>query len=96
VLYAALAGLVTAFTVDVVVGALGDNMVGIAVVTGLLALAVSAAAHGLGHLWGPPGIAVAIVLMLLLGLSSSGGAMTYGLEPGFYGAISQLLPPSAY
>jgi hypothetical protein len=93
--FAALAGIVTAFTVDVVVGALSDHMVGIAVVTGLLALAVSAAAHGLGHLRGPAGIAVAILLMLLLGLSSSGGALTYALEPGFYGAISQLLPPGA-
>jgi hypothetical protein len=95
VVFAVLAGIVTAFAVDVVVGALSDHLVGIAVVTGLLALAVSAAAHGLGHLRGPAGIAVAILLMLLLGLSSSGGALTYALEPGFYGAISQLLPPGA-
>jgi hypothetical protein len=94
-LYAVLAGLVVAFTVDVVVGALNGHTMGIAVVTGLLALAVAAAAHGLGHLRGPSGIALAVVLMVLLGLSSSGGALTYPLEPGFYGAISQLLPPGA-
>jgi hypothetical protein len=94
-LYAGLAGLVVAFTVDVVVGALNGHMAGIAMVTGLLALAVAAAAHGLGHLRGPAGIALAVVAMVPLGLSSSGGALTYPLEPGFYGAISQLLPPGA-
>src|SRR5205823_5772808 len=50
--YATLAGLVVAFDVDVVVGALTGDFIGIAVVSGLLALSVSAAAHGLGHLAG--------------------------------------------
>jgi hypothetical protein len=94
-LYGVLAGLVVALSVDVVVGALTGHLLGIAVVTGLLALAVAAAAHGLGRLGGRPGIALAVLVMLLLGLSSSGGALTYPLEPGFYGAISQLLPPGA-
>lgn len=44
--YATLAGLVVAFNVDVLVGALTGEFFGIAVVSGLLALAVSAAAHG--------------------------------------------------
>jgi hypothetical protein len=94
-LYAALAGLVVAFDVDVIVGALTGRFAGIAVVTGLLALSVSAAAHGLGHLGGPAGIVAAILTLLLLGLSSAGGAVTYQLQPGFYGAVSQLLPPGA-
>jgi hypothetical protein len=41
------------------------------------------------------GIVAAILTLLLLGLSSAGGAVTYQLEPGFYGALSQLLPPGA-
>lgn len=94
-LYATLAGLVVAFDVDVVVGALTGEFVGIALVSGLLALAVSASAHGLGHLAGPVGILTAILTLLLLGLSSAGGAVTYQLEPGFFGALSQLLPPGA-
>ena len=53
--YAALAGLVAAFNVDVLVGALTGDFAGLALVCGLLALAVSAAAHGLGHLGGPAG-----------------------------------------
>lgn len=93
--YAVLAGVVAAFNVDVLVGALPGHLVGIAVVAGLLALAVSAAAHGLGHLGGPAGIAVAVVMLMLLGVSTAGGAVTYEFEPGFYGAVSQYLPPGA-
>ena len=61
--------------------------------SGLLALAVSAAAHGLGHLGGPAGIVVAIVMLLLLGVSAAGGAVTYEFEPGFYGAVSSSCHP---
>jgi hypothetical protein len=93
--YAALAGIVVALDVDVIVGALTGEFVGLAVLSGLLALSVSAAAHGLGHLAGPAGIVTAILTLLLLGLSSAGGAVTYELEPGFFGAVSQLLPPGA-
>jgi hypothetical protein len=95
VAYAVLAGVVVAFNVDVLVGALSGDFAGIAVVAGLLALAVSAAAHGLGHLGGPVGIVLAIATLILLGMSAAGGAVTYEFEPGFYGALSQLLPPGA-
>jgi ABC-type Na+ efflux pump permease subunit len=79
----------------VVSGALEGDFGGTAVAAGLLALAVAAGAHGLGHLAGPAGLAVASLLFVLLGLSSSGGAVGYEFEPGFYGALSQLLPPGA-
>jgi hypothetical protein len=95
VTYAVLAGLLVAFDVDVLVGALSGNFSGVALVAGLLALAVGAAAHGLGHLGGPVGVVTAILVLLLLGLSSCGGAVTYEFEPGFFGAVSQLLPPGA-
>jgi hypothetical protein len=52
VAYAVLAGVVVAFNVDVLVGAFDHEFRGVALVAGLLALAVSAAAHGLGHLRG--------------------------------------------
>jgi hypothetical protein len=93
--YAVLAGVVVAFNLDVLVGAFDGEFLGTAAVVALLALAVSAAAHGLGHLGGERGIVLAILLLMLLGVSSAGGAVTYRLEPGFYGAISQLLPPGA-
>lgn len=93
--YAAGAGVVAAFDADVVVGAFGGHFLALAGVCALLALAASATAHGLGRLGGPAGIAAAGALLLLLGVSSAGGAVTYQLQPGFYGAVSQLLPPGA-
>jgi hypothetical protein len=95
VAYAAGAGLVVAFNVDVLVGALEGHFVALGAVSALLALAIAAAAHGLGHLAGPAGIVAAILMLLLLGISSAGGAVTYQFEPGFFGAVSQLLPPGA-
>ena len=34
-------------------------------------------------------------MLLLLGVSTAGGAVTYEFEPGFYDAISQFLAPGA-
>ena len=93
--FATLAGVIAAFDADVLAGALEGHFVGIAVVAGLLALAVAATSHGLGRLGGPAGLATAVALLLLLGVSSAGGAVTARFEPGFYGAISPLLPPGA-
>jgi hypothetical protein len=94
-LYAALAGLVVAFSVDTLVGALPGHFWAIAGLAGLLALAVSSLCLGLGRLVGPPGIACAALIIVLLGQSSTGGALTYELEPGFHHALSQLLPNGA-
>jgi len=86
-----LAGLVAAFNVDVLMGVLSGDFVGIALVCGLHALAVSAAAHWLGRLGGPAGIVLAVVMLALLGVSAAGGAVTYEFEPGFCtGAIAGL------
>jgi hypothetical protein len=95
IVFGVVAGLVAAFDADVLVGALSGHFAGVAAVAALLALAASAAAHGLGHLGGPVGIVIAVLLLLLLGVSSAGGAVTYQFEPGFFGAVSQLLPPGA-
>jgi hypothetical protein len=95
VVYGVGAGLLAALNADLVTGALTGHFVGIGAVCALLALAAAGAAHGLGHLLGPRGNVIAVVLLLLLGLSSTGGAVGYQFEPGFYGAISQLLPPGA-
>jgi hypothetical protein len=93
--YAVLAGLVVAFNVDTLVGALQGHFLSIALIAGLLALATAAATHGLGRLLGPPGLGLAVLVVLLYGLSSSGGALSYQFEPGAYRAVSQLLPPGA-
>jgi hypothetical protein len=95
VAFGALAGVVVAFGVDTLLGALTGRFWAVAAVAGLLALAVAAATHGLGRLAGPPGVLVAVLVLLPLGLSSSGGAATPELLPGFYHALSGLLPAGA-
>ena len=61
----------------------------------LLALAVASLSFGLERLLGPPGIAVAALTVMLLGQSSTGGAIGSAFQPGFYQAISELLPNGA-
>jgi hypothetical protein len=94
-LYGVFAGLVIALSVDVVVGALTASFAGLALVGCLLALAVASFAHGTLRLAGPAGILIALALMMILGLPASGGAVTHELQPGFFDAVSQWLPPGA-
>ena len=93
--YAVVAGLVIALSVDVVVDALNGSFWGVAVVGGLLALAVASTAHGLTRAAGPPGLLAAVLLLVLLGLPSAGGAITPPLQPTFYAEVSGWPPPGA-
>lgn len=93
--YAVVAGLVVALDVDVLVGALTGAFLGVALVGGLLALAVTATTHGLTRAAGPLGAVTAVCVLIVLGLPSAGGAATSPLQPGFYSSISGLLPPGA-
>jgi hypothetical protein len=93
-LFAALAGVVVGLTADPLVGALGSFWA-TAGMTALLALAVAATAGGLGRLAGRPGLGLAVLVVLLLGASSSGGPVGYRFLPDFYTAISQGLPVGA-
>jgi hypothetical protein len=93
--YAALAGIAAAFSVDTLAGALTGHFWGVAGVVSLLALAVASLSFGLGTLAGPPGVAAAVLIAVVLGQSSSGGAVTYEFQPGFHHALSQLLPNGA-
>jgi hypothetical protein len=90
--FAATTGLVAAFTVDTVIGALDGAFWQIAGIVALLTVAVAASVAGLGRLAGPPGVALAALVVLLLSLSSSGGPVGHLMLPDFYKAISQLLP----
>lgn len=93
--YGVLAGLVIALSVDLLVGALTASFAGLALVGCLLALAVASFAHGAVRLAGPVGILIALGVMMIVGLPASGGAVTHELQPGFFAAISQWLPPGA-
>jgi hypothetical protein len=93
--YGVLAGFVIALSVDVLVGALTASFAGLALIGCLLALAVASFAHGAVRLAGPAGILIAVGVMMIVGLPSSGGAVTHELQPGFFAVISQWLPPGA-
>jgi hypothetical protein len=94
-LVAAAGGLVVAFVVETVVGALDGSFLGVAGIAALLVAAIVLTVHGLGRLAGPVGLAVGGAVFLLVGTSSAGGGVTYQLQPGFYRALSQLLPNGA-
>lgn len=91
-LVSALGGIAVALSVDDTVGALTGSFWGVAAIVGLLIAAIVLATHGLGRLFGPAGLAAAALTFVLIGISSSGGGVGYQFEPGFYRAISQLLP----
>lgn len=90
--FAASAGLLAAFTVDALIGALDGAFWQITGIVALLAVAVAASVAGLGRLAGPVGVALAVLVVLLLSLSSSGGPVGHLMLPDFYKAISQALP----
>jgi hypothetical protein len=92
---AAAGGVTVAVASDTVVGALTGSFWGLAGIAALLVAAVVATVHGLGRLVGPAGIAVSALTLVLVGVSSAGGGVTYQLQPGFYRALSQLLPNGA-
>jgi hypothetical protein len=88
-------GIIVAFAVEVVVGALDGSFLAVAGILALFVGAVVVCVHGLGRVAGPPGLALGGAIFLLVGTSSTGGGLTYQLQPAFYHAVSQLLPNGA-
>ena len=91
--FAALAGLLAAATTAGVVDTLDDASWSVAGVTALLSLAVVLPTAALLRWLGTPGIGVSMILMLVLGLSSSGGLLSPEYLPGFFELAGPLLPP---
>jgi hypothetical protein len=94
-LFAALGGLLAAVITGGVVDTLDGAFWSVAGVTALLSLAVSLTTAGLLRWLGAAGIGVSMVLLVLLGLSSSGGVLSSEFLPGFFEAVGPLLPPAA-
>jgi hypothetical protein len=78
-----------------VTGALTGAFWSVAGVVSLLALAVSATTYGLGRMLGPPGVGLAALILIALGMSSSGAAIGLDFVPGFFHAVGPGLPPAA-
>lgn len=93
--YGVAVGLLAALTADTVIGAVDGEFWAVSGLLALLSLAVAAAVAGLGRLLGPAGIGLAVLVLMLLAQSSSGGPVGPLMLPDFYKAISQLLPTGA-
>jgi hypothetical protein len=94
-LFATLGGLLAGVTTGGVVDTLDGAFWSVTGVTALLSLAVSLTTAGLLRWLGAAGIGVSMVLLVLLGLSSSGGLLSSQFLPGFFEAVGPLLPPAA-
>ena len=90
--FAALAGLVAAATTAGVVDTLDGAFWPVAGVTALLSLAVALPTAALLRWLGTAGIGLSMILMLVLGLSSSGGLLSPSYLPGFFEIVGQILP----
>jgi hypothetical protein len=92
--FVTLASLLAFLDVDVIVGAL-TRAFPILLVCSALAAGVALTTHGLARLLGLPGLGLAFLLFLVLGLPTSGGLIGHDFQPAFYGAVSQWLPLGA-
>lgn len=93
--FSLLAGLAGAAVLQYWLDVLSGPYLRNAAVIGLLALAVCGAVAGLAALLGPAGIAIAVLLIFLVGNPLSAVASAPEMLPQPWGAIGQLLPPGA-
>ncbi|MEU7179238.1 MULTISPECIES: hypothetical protein [Streptomyces] len=94
-LYAIAAGLVGAIIVGPVLDALPGSLFGLWGLGALTVFAVGATTLAFQGLLGIIGIGLAILVIVVLGNPSAGGAYPYPLLPPFWRAIGPALPPGA-
>jgi hypothetical protein len=93
--FSALGGLGATAVVSAGLGALPGSYLALAAITALSIVAIALPTAGFHRLIGPPGVAVAAVLFLIVANPGSGNATAPELLPGFWRWISQLMPPGA-
>jgi len=89
------AGLITALVTNVIVGAFPQNFLGIWGVASLYVLAMGLPIIAFQLTVGLAGTAIGALMFLVIGNPASGGSSAPELLPGFWRAVSQLLPPGA-
>lgn len=94
-LYAIVSGFGGALVVGPVLGALHAHVVALAATGALVVFASAAATMALQVLFGVIGIGVAVLLFVVLGNPSAGGAYQPGVLPPFWRAIGAALPNGA-
>jgi hypothetical protein len=93
--FAALGGLLAAATTAGIVDTLDGAYWSVAGVTAVLSLAVGLTAAALVRWSGSAGIGASILVLVAVGLSSSGGVFSPTFLPGFFDAVGPLMPPGA-
>ncbi|MFC8831508.1 ABC transporter permease [Streptomyces sp. NPDC057137] len=94
-LYAVVSGLLGAVIAGPILGALPGSVVGLWGLGALTVLAVGAATLALQAVFGVVGIGLAILLIVVAGNPSAGGAFPLPLLPDFWRSIGPALPPGA-
>lgn len=94
-LYAALGGLGGAIIVGPILGALPGSVAALWGLGTLVVFAVGAATLALQSVFGIVGIGLAILLIVIAGNPSAGGAFPLPMLPPFWRAIGPYLPPGA-
>ncbi|WP_114721153.1 ABC transporter permease [Rhodococcus sp. AG1013] len=92
VAFSILVSLVVAWLVQPVFGALPASFLMTATLVGLLAFAVGASTVALLKLFGPPGIFVAAVVLLVFGNATSTGILPAQFLPGWLEPLTNILP----
>lgn len=90
--YAGLAGICGALGTAWIVDGYGDRLWQVMGLAGLLSLAVGAVTLACARILGPAGVALAALVVVLLGLVSSGGPLGSELLPNAYRALAPWLP----
>lgn len=90
--YAGLAGLCGALATAAIVDGYGDRLWQVMAITGLLSLTTATAVAACARLLGTPGVGLAALVVVLLGLVVSGGPLGSDLLPDAYRALAPWLP----
>lgn len=90
--YAALAGICGALGTAWIVEGYGDKLWQVMALAGLLSLAVGSVTVACARAFGPAGVAISALVVVLLGLVSSGGPLGSELLPDAYRAMGPWMP----
>jgi hypothetical protein len=90
--YAVLAGVFGGLTAALLADGYGDGLVAVMALAALLSLAVASVIAASGQLLGPVGVALAALVVVPIGLISSGGPLGTEFLPDAYRAIAPWLP----
>ncbi|GAA4588974.1 DUF3533 domain-containing protein [Planotetraspora phitsanulokensis] len=85
-------GTANAWLSDVVFGALPGRFAGLVAVSAGVTLAIGLVSSGLMRIAGAPGVGLAALLFIPIGLPASGGPLGARFIPEWYAAVGQVLP----